>query len=81
MLFVQGILSAVSIVTCGRVTNVSGAEEEHGRRGEEGCQAAGLRSVCMVDIHSHHHEGMPEGLTEERNPVWSAENWDLGCCL
>lgn len=42
---------------------------------------AGLRSVCVGDIHSRHHQGIPEGLTEERNHGCSVENWDSVCCL
>ena len=42
---------------------------------------AGLGSVCVVDIHSHNHQGIPEEVTEERNRGGSVENWDLVCCL
>ena len=57
----------------GRATKVSGAEEKHS---EEERHALRCRNS-----YAHKHQGIPEGVTEERNPGWSAEHRDPGFCL
>lgn len=73
------MLSAASVVTCGWQSD--GSVEQRKSKEEEGCRVAGLRSVCVVDIHSHHPRGIPEGVTEEKNHGCCVGNWDLVCCL
>lgn len=71
------MLSVVSVVTCGWQSDRS-VEQRKSEGEEEGCRTAGLRSVCAVDICSHRHQHIPEGVTEEGNPRWSVENGNLG---